>query len=162
MSARVPLFASHPESLALVFDAGTFLFSATMVAGIADPPSCDRRSTVRLLPPVFAVGVQPDSCEVVFALLPVSTVQLGADGPKLEVNYAAPARPQATGVPRSVDEVAAHYFDKNSKRPAGQHTMMVREAFSTVQRKQKRKSCEPGQGPGWLWIMCVILLYCAG
>jgi dTMP kinase len=35
MSARVPLFASHPESLALVFDAGTFLFSAAMVAGIA-------------------------------------------------------------------------------------------------------------------------------
>ena len=35
MSARVPLFASHPESLALVFDAATFLFSAAMVAGIA-------------------------------------------------------------------------------------------------------------------------------
>jgi len=35
MSARVPLFAEHPESLALVFDAGTFLFSAAMVAGIA-------------------------------------------------------------------------------------------------------------------------------
>jgi dTMP kinase len=35
MSARVPLFATHPESLALVFDAATFLFSAAMVAGIA-------------------------------------------------------------------------------------------------------------------------------
>jgi dTMP kinase len=34
-SARVPLFARHPESLALVFDACTFLFSAAMVAGIA-------------------------------------------------------------------------------------------------------------------------------
>src|SRR4029079_3724498 len=35
MSARVPLFARHPESLALVFDAGTFLFSAAMLTGIA-------------------------------------------------------------------------------------------------------------------------------
>ncbi len=35
MSARVPIFAAHPESLALVFDAATFLFSAAMVAGIA-------------------------------------------------------------------------------------------------------------------------------
>jgi len=35
MSARVPLFAQHPESLALVFDAGTFLFSAAMLTGIA-------------------------------------------------------------------------------------------------------------------------------
>jgi dTMP kinase len=35
VSARVPLFVDHPESLALVFDACTFLFSAAMVAGIA-------------------------------------------------------------------------------------------------------------------------------
>jgi dTMP kinase len=35
VSARVPLFADHPESLALVFDAATFLFSAAMLAGIA-------------------------------------------------------------------------------------------------------------------------------
>jgi dTMP kinase len=35
MSARVPIFEAHPESLALVFDGATFLFSAAMVAGIA-------------------------------------------------------------------------------------------------------------------------------
>jgi dTMP kinase len=34
LSARIPILASQPESLALVFDAATFLFSAAMVAGI--------------------------------------------------------------------------------------------------------------------------------
>jgi len=35
MGARVPLLAAQPESLALILDAGTFVFSAVMVAGIA-------------------------------------------------------------------------------------------------------------------------------
>src|SRR4029079_13496654 len=34
VSARIPILATQPESLALVFDAATFLFSAAMVAGI--------------------------------------------------------------------------------------------------------------------------------
>ncbi len=34
LSARIPILASQPESLALVFDAATFVFSAAMVAGI--------------------------------------------------------------------------------------------------------------------------------
>jgi len=34
LSARIPILASQPESLALLFDAATFLFSAAMVAGI--------------------------------------------------------------------------------------------------------------------------------
>jgi dTMP kinase len=34
LSARIPILATQPESLALVFDAATFLFSAAMVAGI--------------------------------------------------------------------------------------------------------------------------------
>jgi len=85
-------------------------------------------------------GTYVDGARVGQAVLPARcTVRLGADGPKLEISYAAPAGPQAGAIPRSVDEVAAHYFDKNSKQPAGHHTMMVREAFSTVQRKQKRK-----------------------
>jgi dTMP kinase len=35
MSGRIPALATQPESLALLLDAGTFLFSASMVAGIA-------------------------------------------------------------------------------------------------------------------------------
>ena len=34
LSARVPVLATQPESLALLFDAATFVFSAAMVAGI--------------------------------------------------------------------------------------------------------------------------------
>ncbi|HTG47011.1 MAG TPA: dTMP kinase [Actinomycetota bacterium] len=35
LGARVPLLAAQPESLALILDAATFMFSAVMVAGIA-------------------------------------------------------------------------------------------------------------------------------
>jgi dTMP kinase len=35
MGARIPVLEAQPESLALILDAGTFLFSAAMVAGIA-------------------------------------------------------------------------------------------------------------------------------
>jgi dTMP kinase len=35
LSARIPYLDAHPQSLALIFDAGTFLFSAAMVAGIS-------------------------------------------------------------------------------------------------------------------------------
>lgn len=70
-----------------------------------------------------------------------SSLCLGVDGPRLELTYAAPAGGQAasTPSPRSLDEVAAHYFDPNSKAPAGDRTRWVRQAYSTVQRRQKRK-----------------------
>ena len=45
LGARIPVLAAQPESLALLLDAGTFLFSASMVAGIAirtQPQSRDR------------------------------------------------------------------------------------------------------------------------
>ena len=35
LGGRIPVLAAQPESLALLLDAGTFLFSASMVAGIA-------------------------------------------------------------------------------------------------------------------------------
>lgn len=35
LGARIPLLQAQPESLALILDAGTFVFSAVMVAGIA-------------------------------------------------------------------------------------------------------------------------------
>jgi len=69
------------------------------------------------------------------------TLRLGADGPALELGYDAPGSSEATdsAPPRSIDEVAAHYFDPNAKTPAGDRTMWVRQAYSTVQRKQKRR-----------------------
>lgn len=70
-----------------------------------------------------------------------STLRLGVDGPRLELTYAAPAgaQPASEASPQSLDEVAAHYFDPNSKAPAGDRTRWVRQAYSTVQRRQKRK-----------------------
>jgi len=69
------------------------------------------------------------------------TLRLGADGPQLELSYAAPTldQPASTDTPRSIEEVAAHYFDPKSKAPAGDRTMWVRQAYSTVQKKQKRR-----------------------
>lgn len=68
------------------------------------------------------------------------SLQLGADGPILELSYDAPAGAAAAGASaKSVDEVAARYFDPKSNAPAGHHTMMVRKAFTAVQQKQKRR-----------------------
>jgi dTMP kinase len=47
LGARIPYFAGNPESLALWLDAGTFLFSAVMVSGIAIR-SAPQLSTVKL------------------------------------------------------------------------------------------------------------------
>lgn len=69
------------------------------------------------------------------------SLQLGRKGPHLAIRYDGPTRPGtvSTPAPRSLDEVAAHYFDASSSRPAGDRTMMVRRAFSDVQRRQKRR-----------------------
>lgn len=73
------------------------------------------------------------------------TLRLGESGPKIEITHAAPtaaawtAPASGTAAPRSVEEIAAHYFDPNSKSPAGDRTMWVRQAYRTVQRKQKRR-----------------------
>ncbi|TMK91995.1 MAG: hypothetical protein E6G37_09725 [Actinobacteria bacterium] len=47
MGGRIPALATQPESLALLLDAGTFLFSASMVAGIPIRPQ-PSHSTERL------------------------------------------------------------------------------------------------------------------
>ena len=69
------------------------------------------------------------------------TLRLGPEGPTLELSHSAPgvAQSSSTATPRSIEEVAAHYFDPNSKAPAGDRTMWVRRAYSTVQRRQKRR-----------------------
>ena len=48
LGGRIPVLAAQPESLALLLDAGTFLFSASMVAGIGSAPaqSCTERLTL--------------------------------------------------------------------------------------------------------------------
>jgi membrane-bound lytic murein transglycosylase D len=89
-------------------------------------------------------GTWVDGRQVEEANLPGRcTLSLGADGPRIEVQHAAAATetPASAGIanPRSIEEVAAHYFDPNSKAPAGDRTMWVRQAFKTVQRKQKRR-----------------------
>lgn len=94
-------------------------------------------------------GTWLDGERIEEATLPARcTLRLGADGPAIELSYAAPpaatsgsapAEAGAPAAPRSVEEIAAHYFDPNSKAPAGDRTMWVRKAFSTVQRKQKRR-----------------------
>jgi membrane-bound lytic murein transglycosylase D len=87
-------------------------------------------------------GTYLDGVRIEDAPLPArGTLRLGIDGPRLELSYAAPAVVQPAGAPtpRSIEEVAAHYFDPNSKAPAGDRTMWVRRAYSTVQKKQKRK-----------------------
>jgi pSer/pThr/pTyr-binding forkhead associated (FHA) protein len=87
-------------------------------------------------------GTYLDGESIAEAPLPAKcTLRLGAAGPQIELSYSAPAaaRPSGTAAPRSLEEVAAHYFDENSKAPAGDRTMMVRRAFSTVKRKQTRR-----------------------
>lgn len=88
-------------------------------------------------------GTYLDGARVDEATLPNRCiVRLGADGPTLTVTHSAAApspKPGSTAAPRSIEEVAAHYFDPNSKAPAGDRTMWVRQAFKTVQQRQKRR-----------------------
>ena len=60
-------------------------------------------------------------------------------GPSAPVsNVSADASPgKLSG--KSVEEYAAHYLSHNSGLPAGEHTMMIRKAFQTVDTKQKKK-----------------------
>jgi len=69
------------------------------------------------------------------------TLRLGPEGPTLELSHSAAGAAQSSSAatPSSIEEVAAHYFDPDSKAPAGDRTMWVRRAYSTVQRRQKRR-----------------------
>lgn len=79
-----------------------------------------------------------------------AVVRLGVEGPfvgfKVELPVPVPPAPvtaapppppgEATIVSRYVD----HYFGKHTgDQPIGEHTMLVRQAFSVVQKKQKRR-----------------------
>jgi membrane-bound lytic murein transglycosylase D len=70
-------------------------------------------------------------------------LRLGTKGPEFVLNHDGQAQSDTAignAEPlRSLDEIAAHYFDADSKTPAGDRTMMVRRAFSTVKRRQTRR-----------------------
>jgi membrane-bound lytic murein transglycosylase D len=88
------------------------------------------------------------------ALFGTGRIQLGDGGTTLffQVDVSVPADPvspptppssrvETTAVqpsedPSQLDRYKDHYFSKNSKGTAGEHTMMVRRAFAEVQKKQ--------------------------
>jgi hypothetical protein len=95
-----------------------------------------------------------------------TTIRLGVGGPFVSFDVAvpppAPPPPPPTGVVSApppaqvkqpmtetmVNRYMDHYFGQNSgDAPVGEHTMIVRQAFSKVQKKQKRK---------YGWIMAVL------
>lgn len=67
--------------------------------------------------------------------------ELGTGGPRITLRVNRPVDPQkATQTFRSSEELEAHYFgDTVTDEDAGEHTIMVRQAFAKVQQKQKRK-----------------------
>ena len=71
------------------------------------------------------------------------SIELGTDGPALSFyshiqDEDERERPSSSRE-GTVDDVMAKYFTDGDDAGAGQHTMMVRQAFRHVQRKQKRK-----------------------
>jgi soluble lytic murein transglycosylase-like protein len=79
------------------------------------------------------------------------TVALGVDGPRMALSYDAPAGAS----PKSLEEFAAHYLEGKSQAPAGDRTMMVRRAFSSVQRRQKRRYGSVIAGVGALLLVAI-------
>jgi membrane-bound lytic murein transglycosylase D len=75
-----------------------------------------------------------------------TTLRLGVEGPfvRLAVLQPAPVAAPEVDRPAGSETIVAHYIDRYFAKPAdgepvGEHTMMVRQAFSRVQAKQKRK-----------------------
>ena len=80
------------------------------------------------------------------------TFQLAANGPlvrfALSEGFSARAStttkrstplPPSGAADKSLDDYKAHYLSDASDRPAGEHTMMIRRAFKTVQAEEKKK-----------------------
>ncbi|MEE4313716.1 MAG: FHA domain-containing protein [Desulfofustis sp.] len=67
-------------------------------------------------------------------------LELGKGGPELHVHvdYPRPARKEQED-PLTVTQYQQRYFSDGPEDEAGEHTMMVRQAFGRVQRRQKRK-----------------------
>lgn len=63
------------------------------------------------------------------------TIRLGVEGPFVHF-YVEPAAPVVS--PDQVAQAIGRYFD-DSQGPAGEHTMVVRQAFKQVKKREKRK-----------------------
>lgn len=72
---------------------------------------------------------------------PIPTVTPAPPTPQRPPVPAAAATPPASEPldPKRASEYAEKYFSKKADGPIGDHTMMIRQAFQTVQKKQKRK-----------------------
>ncbi len=67
-------------------------------------------------------------------------IQLGPDGPILLLTLTEdPVAEKPRTDPQSLTYYRNHYFDDRDDGQAGKHTMMIRQAFSQVQKKQKGK-----------------------
>ena len=64
------------------------------------------------------------------------TVRLGVEGPFAYFAVETPPQPKVS--PDKVAEAIGHYFS-GAEGEAGEHTMVVRQAFQQVKRKEKRK-----------------------
>jgi hypothetical protein len=73
-----------------------------------------------------------------------AAVQLGADGPTLQIRTEAPqpsSSPRPSGpVPESVDELAQRYFGSgDDDESVGGRTLMIRKAYQQIQAQQRRR-----------------------
>lgn len=94
-----------------------------------------------------------------------ATLRLGVQGPwvAMQVDVPAPApsmqvpaQPEVAGSEtRMIASYAEKYLTADSSTPAGERTMMIRKAFTQVQKKQKRKY-------GWIVGSLVVLLLGVG
>ena len=84
------------------------------------------------------------------------TIRLGIEGPFVRFTLEpVPKRLVADASQTQVSEVINRYFQNADGSPAGAHTMLVREAFAQVQRKQKRRY-------GWVVAALAVVALLAG
>ncbi len=70
------------------------------------------------------------------------TLALGRDGPRVRAIAPSPKPPHVSpprGVSsRSLTEISSHYLEGDGSAPAGEHTMLIRQAFRDAKRQQRR------------------------
>ncbi len=82
----------------------------------------------------YVDGVKVDRYE----LTGETRVELGQGGPIIIFRVEEPIEKEKED-PLTVTQYQKHYFDNQEDGEAGEHTMMVRQAFNRVQKKQKKK-----------------------
>ncbi len=76
-------------------------------------------------------------------------IQLGPTGPMLEMSVPALPQQETTATDaRTLTHYKKHYFGDTKDDTVGEHTMMVRQAFAEIQKKQKRK---------YTWIIALVV-----